>query len=171
MLRAYKEKFLKTSGFASETGVKSQVIFAYVLLALDKLEDAEAVADYIANGVELENASSYITEAVWRAARLSAWLKSRRRADTSVPLAVAAKVSHGVDRWDKREMRRWLVEDATSKIETARTDEKSRGQYLTIYNAFGPLIKELHERVSGVSREKVEALYEDCLTILRSVVP
>ena len=168
-LRAYKEKFLKQPSFTTETGVKSQVIFAYLLLALDRLEDAESVADCICAGVDATNSSS--NEAVWRAARLSAWLKARRRADTSEPLAVAARVSHTSDRWDKREMRRWLVEDAEAKIENAKTEDKSRGAYLTIYNAFGPLIKELHERVSGVSREKVEKLYEDALALLRGVAP
>jgi hypothetical protein len=170
-LRAYKEKFLKQPSFVSDTGVRSQVIFAYLLLALERLEDAEAVADCVIAGVDVPSSSSYIWEAAWRAARLSAWLKARRRADTSEPLAVAAKVSHMVDRWDKREMRRWLVEDADTKIAEARSEDKSRSAYLTIYHAFGPLVKELHERVSGVSREKVEALYEDALTILRSIAP
>jgi hypothetical protein len=170
-LRAYKEKFLKQPSFVSDTGVRSQVIFAYLLLALERLEDAEAVADCVLAGVDLPSATSYVWEAVWRAARLSAWLKARRRGDTSEALAVAAKMSHKVDRWDKREMRRWLVEDAEAKIAAARTEDKSRGAYLTIYDAFGPLVKELHERVSGVSREKVEALYEDALTILRAIAP
>jgi hypothetical protein len=170
-LRAYKEKFLKQPSFSTETGVKSQVIFAYLLLALDRLEDAEAVADAICSGVDITGGSTYVFESVWRAARLSAWLKARRRADTSEALAVAARVSHTSDRWDKREMRRWLVEDAEAKIENAKTEDKSRGAYLTIYNAFGPLIKELHERVSGVSREKVEKLYEDALALLRGVIP
>jgi hypothetical protein len=170
-LRSYKEKFLKQPSFTSDTGVRSQVIFAYLLLALERLDDAEAVADCVLAGVDVATASSYIWEAAWRAARLSAWLKARKRADTAEPLAIAAKVSHRVDRWDKREMRRWLVEDAEGKLAAARTEDKSRGAYLTIYDAFGPLVKELHERVSGVSREKVEALYADALAILRAISP
>jgi hypothetical protein len=170
-LRAYKEKFLRQPGFESEVGLKSHVIFAYLLLAMERLDDAEAVADAIVGGTAGSEQSSFVQEAVWRAARLSAWLKARRRADVNDVMAVAQKTSHVADRWDKREMRRWLVEDAEARIETARSEGKSRGAYLTIYNAFGPLIKELHERVSGVSREKVEKLYEDAIAILKSVAP
>ncbi len=169
-LRAYKEKFLKTPSFESDIGVKSQVIFGYLLLALDRLDDAEEVADCVVAGVDANEPSLPLREGLWRAARLSAWLKARRRADAGPMLALAGKLAHQIDRWDKREMRRWLVEDAESKLQAAR-EGRSRGTYLTIYEAFGPLVKELHERVSGVSREKVEALYEDALAILRANVP
>jgi hypothetical protein len=168
-LRAYKEKFLKQLGFASETGIKSHVIFAYLLLALGRGEDAEKVADCIVANTDGD--SLYLREAVWRAARLSAYLKSLRREDIAASMAAAARVSHQVDRWDKREMRRWLVEDAEAKLSEARTADKSRSAYLTVYQSFGPLIKELHERVSGVSREKVEQLYADSLAILKAVTP
>jgi hypothetical protein len=158
-LHAYKSKWLSRLDFASGESTESLLLLSFMVLALGRSAESEAVANNLIRYVDVRRGDERTRDAAVCALRLAAWLKARRGIDASILLARASQLGRGGRVHD----REWLSSEAEQEIRDARARQKL-GYFLF------PLCGIVRFLNDGAARPKAEALLAIALHELRAVM-
>ncbi len=158
-LKSYKEKWLSRLDFNSAENVHSLLMLGFLVLALGREGEAEAIATRIIQHVDVVNAGVEMRNTVASAHRLAAWLKAKRGVNAQPLLARAAVLGTLSAHQD----RTWLSNEAAAEIDDAVARHKMS------YLAY-PLAGIVRWINAPAARHKAEALLDTALEALRSMM-
>lgn len=158
-LHAYKTKWLSKIDFFSDASVESLLLLSFLVLAHDRVREAETIANTLIRHIDPRRASARARAAAVTALRISAWLKTKRGVDASVLLDRARLLSKGtVDH-----NREWLSLEAPREIDEAR----SRQRLVLLLPPLAGISRWLND--SG-ARAKAEATLSGALDVARTLM-